>query len=91
LNIGCWDDKGAYISRQQRVTAEGPAFAFVVGVEDYENVFDCHHHGQGPDDNGQHSYEVIVRGLRREGRRVDIERTCANIAVDDADGLVCKP
>ena len=60
-------------------------------MEDDKNVFDRHHHGKGPDDNGQDPHEVIVRWLRCEGRRINIERAGSNIAVYDADGLICKP
>jgi hypothetical protein len=77
-----------YISGEERVTTEGASFAFVVGAEDDQNVFHRHHHGEGPDDDGQDADEILVRGFGREGGRIDVERAGANIAVDDADGLV---
>ena len=32
-----------------------------------------------------------MAGLRAEGGGVDIKRACANVTIDDANGLVGKP
>jgi hypothetical protein len=38
-----------YITREQRVAAEGTALALVVGVQDDEYIFKRHHDRQRPD------------------------------------------
>ena len=76
---------GIYIATQQRICAEGAAFAIVICVQNDQDIFDCYHHGKTPDNDGQHAHEVLVVGWGGKGRRIDVEGTGANVAIDDTD------
>jgi hypothetical protein len=80
-----------YITTQQTVKRKGTSLAFIIGKEHDTDIFDRNDQCQCPDDERQGSQEIIIRWLRGECGREDIERTCPNITVDDTSGLVCKP
>ena len=79
------------MSGEQRIQRKGPTFTLVVGSEYDEDILDADHQRKGPDDKGESPEKVIVGGFRRECGRVDVERTCSNVAIDDSHGLIGKP
>jgi hypothetical protein len=42
-----------YITAEQRISAKGTALTVVIGVEDYQHIFDRDHHGERPYDDRQ--------------------------------------
>ena len=80
-----------YVSREQWVNSEGTSFALVIGSEDNEDVLDADHERESPNNQRQRAKQVIVAGLWAECRGVHIERTGADIAIDDANWLVGEP
>ena len=79
------------IATQQRVAGEGPAFAFIISVENDEAVLDRWVGEQCPQDQRQGADEVLAcRRAIRERRREDVEWRGSNISVDDTDRLICQ-
>jgi hypothetical protein len=83
--------RSTHISREQRISAERPALAFVVSMKDNQDVLHRNHHHKGPNNDGEDADEIIVRGFGGEGGRIDVEWTGSNVTVDDANTLVCEP
>ena len=77
-----------YIFGEQRVCTESTTFAIVVGVKNDQNVLDCDHQRDGPQNEGQSPKQIGVAGRLRECRRKHIERRCTDVAIDDTRRLV---
>lgn len=84
-------DRRTYISRQQTINSKGAPLALIIRSKHDSNILDADHKRQGPNDEGKSAKKVIVSGFGGEGGRVDVERGGADVAVDDANGLVCEP
>ena len=84
-------DSRTYISRQQTINRKGAPLTLIIRSEHNGNILDADHQRQGPYDEGESAKKVIVTGFGAEGGGVDVERGGADVAVDDANGLVCKP
>ena len=83
--------RSTYISGQQSINSKRAAFTLVIGPQYNGDILDTDHKRQGPDDQGQRAKKVIMARFRAEGRRVDVEWGSADIAINDANGLVCEP
>ena len=83
--------RSTYKSGQQTVDGECPSLALVVRPKHNHYVLDTNHQGQSPDDQREGAEKVIIAGFGTESRRVDVKGGGANVAVDDANGLVGEP
>lgn len=81
----------SYVSRQQGVEGESPAFTLIVGAKDNDDILQTDHPCNGPDDEGESPQQVLVRRISRKGGRKDIERAGADVTVDDTNRLIGKP
>jgi len=79
------------VAGQERVCRKGTTLTVVVGKENNDDVFQCDHHEQRPDDERQDADQVLLARVFGENGRVYIERTGSDISIDDADGLECEP
>jgi len=79
----------AHRLRGEREHRDQAAFPVVVGTQDQDDVLDRDDHGQRPEHEREDAVDV-VRGERhvavREHLLQGVERTRADVAVDDADG-----
>ena len=83
--------RSTYISGQETVHREGPSLTLVVRPEHNHDILDTHHQRQSPDDQREGAEKVIIAGFGAESRRVDVKGGGANVAVDNANGLIGEP
>lgn len=79
------------VACQEGVERKGTALTVVVCSQDDEGVLDGDDEGQGPDDDGERTDEIVPAGLGCERRGVDVEGRGANVAVDCAGALEAEP
>jgi hypothetical protein len=79
------------ISRNKRIQRKGTTFTLIVGIQSDKSVFDSDHDGQRPDNQGQRSEHICLAGIFAEGRRIHVQGTCADVTVNNPEGLVGKP
>ena len=58
-----FDSGKTNVSREERVEGESAALAFIIRVQDDEDVFDADHEREGPDDEGESAKEVVIGGV----------------------------
>lgn len=80
-----------HISREQGIDGKGATFTFIVRTKYYQDILDGDNKGKSPDDERQSAQKIVVRRLRGECRRIDVEWAGSNVAVDDSNGLVGQP
>lgn len=83
--------RSTYISGQQTIDSECPSLALIIRSEHNRYILDTNHQRQSPDDQREGAEKVIIAGFGAESRRVDVEGGGANVAIDDANGLVGEP
>lgn len=85
------DSHETYISGKERVKRKCTALALVICTKDDEDIFGSDHNCKGPDDKRDGPKDIGFAWFAGEGARVDVERTRADITVDDSKGLVGQP
>lgn len=83
--------QSTYVATQQRVSAESAALAIIVCAKDDKDVFDCDHEDERPNNDRQDPKQVLAARLIFECRRIHVERTGPDVAIDGTDGLVGEP
>ncbi len=68
-------DMETHVSSKERIAAKSAALAFIIGVQDDADVFDGHHKGKSPYDDGEHLYDLVLRRGFQERGRVHVEGT----------------
>ena len=64
--------EAAHVSRKQGVAAERAALALVVGAQNNKNIFQRHHDGERPYDQGQDLNDIALARQIGECGRKDI-------------------
>ena len=84
------DRPAAEAPAHHRDQRQDPALAVVVGAQHEGDVFDGDDDRQRPEDQRQHAENLLGRGRRATGRRMQrlaqrIDRARADVAIDDAE------
>ncbi|RRT52292.1 hypothetical protein B296_00031968 [Ensete ventricosum] len=90
LPVGEESDAG--VAAEKGVERKRAALAIVVGSEHDEDVLEEGDEREGPEDEGEHAVDLLIR-LRvlyvlREGVLVDVQRRRAQVAIHDSKALV---
>jgi hypothetical protein len=65
----CWQ---TYITRNKGIQCESTTLPFIIGMQHDQSIFDSHHDGQGPDDEGRGTEHIFLARVVAEGRREDV-------------------
>jgi hypothetical protein len=77
-------------TRDQMISDSAPirSARFGSSVNTDQDVFDGHHQRDGPENQRQNAQQIDSAGSLRKGRRENIERRRADVAIDYTGGLV---
>jgi hypothetical protein len=76
------------IATEEGIGAESATLAVVIGSKNYKYVFDSHHHEKTPKNDRQDSQQVCPGGRGGKCRREDVERTGADIPINNTHRLI---
>jgi len=89
--LSCGRIHATYISGKERVKRKCATLPLVICTKDDEDIFYGDHNCKSPDDKRDRSKDIVLAWFAAEGAGVNIERTRADVTVDDSEGLVGKP